>query len=100
MSTVAEQLTVHDPIQDGLWGNACCDDVGYRLLSDMICSGLPLNHADWNCRLKQYFRIHDQLSVDEDLLLYGHHIVKLQAASLGVLDQLHTSHQELDLMKC
>ena len=74
-----------DPIIDKLHAEARRDEE-YCLLADAVNTGFSANRSEGDQRLKSYFGVHDQLSIDEDIILYGQRIVIPRAACTEVLN--------------
>ena len=67
-------------------------DATYQLLKQTVLAGFPSMKADLPVELRPYWPVHENLSVDDDLVVYGRRLVVPAALRRQVLQQLHISH--------
>ena len=63
-----------------------------RLLHTTVINGFPPNKNDLPEVLRAYWPVHDQLSVEDGLVVYGCRIVIPRPLRAGILADLHASH--------
>lgn len=68
-------------------------DQDYQALKETILSGFPNQKVSLNEPLKKFWSIKDNLSIDDDLIVYGcrHYIPNSLRAMM--LSRLHEAHQ-------
>ena len=71
---------------------AADQDATYQLLKQTVIAGFPSMKADLPVELRPYWPVHENLSVDDGLVVYGRRLVVPAALRQQVLHQLHSSH--------
>lgn len=68
-------------------------DSEYQTLKSHIISGFPQHHKQLSSECRRYWNTRTQLSVGDDLILYGCHLLISSPMKRKVLEQPHESHQ-------
>ena len=69
------------------------DDVEYQQLQHFILDGFPDHRSQLPDSCKRYWNTRDHLTIDDDLIVHGCHLLIPVQMRPGVLAQLHESHQ-------
>ena len=62
----------------------------------VVLEGFPADRKKASPDILPYWNIRNEISLDEDLLLYGHRIIVPMKARKDVLQKLHSSHQGIE----
>ena len=74
-------------------------DKTYKQLIEQVIKGFPQSREALPEDLLPFWKVRDQLSVDENLVLYGARILIPQALRRQVLTRLHDSHRGIEATK-
>ena len=74
-------------------------DSTYINLLQTIMNGFPSNRYDLHNDLLPYWKIREDLYIDDDLILYGTRVVIPSALRCQVLTRLHDSHRGIEATK-
>ena len=69
------------------------DDREYQSLKDVVVTGFPSMKSLLPESLKKFWSIKDNLSLDDDLLVYGCRLFVLTSLRATMLSRLHEAHQ-------
>ena len=72
------------------------EDENYQSLKRYIIEGFPKDKRKIPLEILQYWSIRDQLSIDDDLILFDSKILIPEIARREVLNHLHSSHQGIE----
>ena len=70
-------------------------DQAYQALKLVIAEGFPSIKASLPDSLKRFWSIKDHLSIDDDLIVYGCHLLIPTSLHASMLSRLHDAHQEI-----
>lgn len=79
--------------------DAAQEDPAYVRLRDCITSGFPAHRYNLHNSLLPYWKLRDDLSTDNGLVLYGARVVVPQALRRRTLARLHDSHRGAEATK-
>ena len=69
------------------------NDPEYQKLKSYIISGFPQHRQQLPTECRRYWNVHTQLSLEDDIILYGYRLLIPAQMRREVLEQLHDSHQ-------
>ena len=72
---------------------AAISDQEYQTLKHYVLNGFPKQRNEMPEECRQYWKIRAELSVKDDLIIYGHRLLIPREMRQGILRQLHESHQ-------
>ena len=75
------------------------DDSEYNTLRSCVKEGFRKNLNDIPSAAKQFWNLRDELSIEDELILYAVRIVVPRLARKDVLEQLHPAHHGIDCTK-
>lgn len=70
-----------------------------QFVKSFVLNGWPVEKRDLPDQAKPYWDYRDELTVEDDILLKGNHIVIPQSKQRFMLHKLHTSHQGIEKTK-
>ena len=68
-------------------------DDTYQQLKEVILQGFPDHKNQLPGRLRQYWQVHRELSIEDGILLHGCRLLVPTAMRKKILEHLHSSHQ-------
>ena len=71
------------------------EDQEYQALKEIILGGFPNQNASLKERLKKFWSIKDNLSIDDDLIVYGCHLYIPHSLRATMLSRLYEAHQDI-----
>ena len=71
------------------------EDQEYQALKEIILGGFPNQKASLKEPLKKFWSIKDNLSIDDDLIVYGCRLYIPHSLRATMLSQLHEAHQSI-----
>ena len=72
---------------------AAQEDDDYQKFHHFILNRFPDHHSQLPDPCKQYWNVHEHLTLDDDLIVYGCQLLISNKMQQQVLSQLHESHQ-------
>ena len=72
---------------------AAMSDQEYQALKHYVLNGFPKQRHELPEGCRQYWKIRVDLSIEDDLIVYGHRLLIPRAMRRSILQQLHESHQ-------
>ena len=87
-----------DPMLDDLRA-AAASDTEYTELIAAIMDGFTVPRHQMDQGVRQFWKLREELSVDDGLVLFGQRIVIPKSARRGLLRKLHAAHQGIVRMK-
>lgn len=89
---------LNDPLLEELKREALLDD-NYKDLLEQIQDGFPDGKENMTPYVKQFFRMRDELTTEDGLVLLGTRIVIPKMSQKRVLERLHDAHQGVENTK-
>ena len=68
-------------------------DDTYQQLKEVILQGFPDHKNQLPARLRQYWQVRRELSIEDDIILHGCRLLIPIAMRKKILEHLHSSHQ-------
>jgi hypothetical protein len=95
---IDEESHLSDPMLDELRAVAASDS-DYVELMAAIATGFRTPRNQTALGVRQYWSVHEELSVDDGLVLFGRRIVIPRPARREIIQKLHAAHQGIVRMK-
>ena len=94
----ANSTNPDDLVLEDLRSNAALDE-SYKKLVERVTQGFPASKASLPQDLLPFWKIKDDLTFDDGLVLYRHRIVVPKPLRRSVLTKLHSSHRGVEATK-